>query len=318
MPSAARSAVRNATNLLTATPLEAAIIIACALTDPGDLLHLAVAVPRRFATKCIAAPASSHRTTASGGTAAAAATAGAPDLWSLVEEAACRWIADCTDQERGWAPRRGRESWLGLMWEVQSLRRGAVFGRSHEWITLSEGGSRATKELYGWRTAASKAVMRAGCHYYQFTMASGDMFFGVIRPGWEVEGGRDAQKVDGHCFYYTYNGHCYPGVPGRGWEGMQTAHEEGDRIGMLLDLDQGSMTVYKNDERLGVMAAGLSGGEYSWAVSMCIPGNSARIESAEAPASPTVDPIAQAKAYAAAAAEELAEELAAQHAGDDY
>eukprot|EP01046_Picozoa_sp_COSAG06_P090222 COSAG06_NODE_36562_length_445_cov_1.367052_1_plen_102_part_10 len=80
MPSAARSAVRNATNLLTATPLEAAIIIACALTDPGDLLHLAVAVPRRFATKCIAAPASSHRTTASGGTAAAAATAGAPDL----------------------------------------------------------------------------------------------------------------------------------------------------------------------------------------------------------------------------------------------
>ena len=27
---------------------------------------------------------------------------------------------------------------------------------------------------------------------------------------------------------------------------------------MLLDLDQGSMTVYKNDERLGVMATGLS------------------------------------------------------------
>jgi hypothetical protein len=29
----------------------------------------------------------------------------------------------------------------------------------------------------------------------------------------------------------------------------------GDRIGLLLDLDQGSMTVYKNDERLGVMRA---------------------------------------------------------------
>ena len=41
--------------------------------------------------------------------------------------------------------------------------------------------------------------------------------------------------------------------------------EEGTRIGMLLGLDQGSMTVYKNDERLGVMATGLSG-EYSWAV----------------------------------------------------
>ena len=31
-----------------------------------------------------------------------------------------------TDQERGWVPRRGRESWLGLMWEVEVLRRGAL------------------------------------------------------------------------------------------------------------------------------------------------------------------------------------------------
>ena len=53
----------------------------------------------------------------------------------------------------------------------------------------------------------------------------------------------------------------------RNWEGRQTAREDGDRIGMLLDLDQGSMTVYKNDERLGVMATGMSG-EYSWAVGL--------------------------------------------------
>ena len=72
--------------------------------------------------------------------------------------------------------------------------------------------------------------------------------------------------MDGHCFYCTYNGHCYPRR--RDWEGMQTVEEEdGDGIGVLLDLDQGTMTVYKNDERLGVMATGLSG-EYSWAVSL--------------------------------------------------
>jgi hypothetical protein len=53
-------------------------------------------------------------------------------------------------------------------------------------------------------------------------------------------------------------------------------------------LDQGTMTVYKNDERLGVMAMGLSG-EYCWAVSVYFLGSSARIdESAEAPpTSPT-------------------------------
>ena len=40
---------------------------------------------------------------------------------------------------------------------------------------------------------------------------------------------------------------------------MQPA-KTGDRIGMLLDLDQGSMTVWKNDVRLGVMQGeGLSG-----------------------------------------------------------
>jgi hypothetical protein len=154
------------------------------------------------------------------------------------------------------------------------------------------------------RSAASKVVMRAGRHYAQFTVVGEDhMFFGVIRPGWDVEGGRDAWSVDGHCFYATDSGSRYPG--NHDWEGMQDAREEGDRIGMLLDLDQGSMTVYKNDERLGGMATGLSG-EYSWAVSLHAQGSSARIESAQAPASPTAEELVQAVAYQAV------------HAGDDY
>ena len=67
-----------------------------------------------------------------------------------------------------------------------------------------------------------------------------------------------AHTVDGHCFYRTAasmqgGGHRFPGR--RNWEGMQCAYKHGDRIGMLLDLDQGSMTVWKNDEKLGVMMA---------------------------------------------------------------
>ena len=203
-------------------------------------------------------------------------------MWSIAEEAARRWIADCTKQERGWVPRRGRESWLGLMWEVEVLRRGAVFGRSHESMTLSEGGSLATmamgNPISSFVTAASKAVMRADRHYAQFTVGT---LFGVIRPGWDVEGGQHAHHVDGHCFYFTTYGTRFP--RGYVWEGKRSAHEEGDRIGLLLDFDQGSMTVYKNDERLGVMATGLSG-EYSWAVTLWNQGNSARIEPAARPA----------------------------------
>jgi hypothetical protein len=63
---------------------------------------------------------------------------------------------------------------------------------------------------------------------------------------------------------------------------MQGARQ-GDRIGMLLDLDQGTMTVYKNDERLGVMSTGLSG-EYSWAVALYRGENSARVDAAALPA----------------------------------
>ena len=49
-------------------------------------------------------------------------------------------------------------------------------------------------------------------------------------------------------------------------EGKQTV-EQGDRIGMLLDLDQGSMTVWKNDVKVGVMVAEGLSGPLCWAVS---------------------------------------------------
>ena len=50
----------------------------------------------------------------------------------------------------------------------------------------------------------------------------------------------NAITVDGHCFYFMHEGSRWPGESD--WEGMQVARQ-GDRIGMLLDLDQGSITV---------------------------------------------------------------------------
>eukprot|EP01046_Picozoa_sp_COSAG06_P023374 COSAG06_NODE_1852_length_8164_cov_4.582275_2_plen_301_part_00 len=287
--------------VLDAATDDTLLAIAIALPTAADLLRLALtcrAAAQRFyftAASYSSGSAVPSGLVASGGGTAAAQQAAA---WSIIEEAARQWIASCTEQERGWVPRRGRESWLGLMWEVESLHRAAVFGRSHEHITLSEDGSLATRRGvvdYTGYTAASKAVMRAGRHYAQFTVVGGSMFSGVIQPGWDVEGGEDVQGGDGHCFYFTFNGACLPDY--QDWEGKQGA-DDSDRIGMLLDLDQGSMTVYKNDQRLGLMAAGLSG-EYSWAVSLYNEGESARIESAPAPASPTAEEVAQAVVYMA-------------------
>ena len=108
-------------------------------------------------------------------------------------------------------------------------------------------------EVDTYRTAASTAVMRSGRHFAQLTVLGGCLDIDVIRPGWEVEGEENA--------------------------------EQGNRIDML-DLDQGSMTIWKNDGKLGVMQAEGLSGPLCWAV-VCGKGDSVRIESAPAFASPT-------------------------------
>ena len=57
-------------------------------------------------------------------------------MMSIPEEVGRRWLAGCSEQERGWVPRRECEnwlglmvSWLGLMHEVELLRLPLVFGR---------------------------------------------------------------------------------------------------------------------------------------------------------------------------------------------
>ena len=77
---------------------------------------------------------------------------------------------------------------------------------------------------------------------------------------------------------------------------MQAAEEEGDRIGMLLDLDQGCMTLWKNGEKLGVMQAEGLTGPLCWAVDVSV-SYSVRIESTPAPESPTAEELAAAKAW---------------------
>ena len=268
------------------------------ITD-DTLLHIASFIPtakdllclwlsnRRFSIKCIAAQ--------SGGAAAAP-----PEMLCIAEEAGRLWVAGCTEQERGWVPRSELESWLGLMQEVGVLQQPLLFGRRHSSLTkfgdIPFSDSVATKRHDGsWRSAASKVVMRSGRHFAQFTLVNGDnMFFGVTRPGWDVEGGATAW-VEDSCFYDTRSGDRYPGQVN--WEGKQTAREQGDRIGMLLDLDQGSMTVWKNDVKLGVMVAKGLSGPLCWAVSLYHQGYRARIESAPAPLSPTKEELAAAKAW---------------------
>ena len=178
-------------------------------------------------------------------------------------------------------------------------------------LTAAAGGSQVTGGS-GYRTAASSVVMSEGRHYAQFTVARAgkSMFFGVVRPEWDVESGKDAEeqllkkqkpkpttleevakpeealpepaaaaaatavaaprpRASKHCFFSARAGLCYPG--GQRWKGMDgVPSADGDRIGLLLDLTKGRLTVFKNEIRLGVMCSGKGRltGEYCWAVSM--------------------------------------------------
>jgi len=78
------------------------------------------------------------------------------------------------------------------------------------------------------------------------------------------------------CVYKAIDGHCqwtdWGDIGGEfdlttwTWPGMQSFEGFG-KIGLLLDCDEGTLTVYKNDIRLGIMKEGLSG-TYCWMVSV--------------------------------------------------
>ena len=74
------------------------------------------------------------------------------------------------------------------------------------------------------------------------------------------------------CAYYCYNGQCFwtdwDNEKGRSeWQGREVLGGSGT-VGLLLDLNEGTLSVFKNGRRLGVMKDGL-GGEYAWFVSVC-------------------------------------------------
>ena len=89
-------------------------------SPPGTSSASASCAGGSTSNACITAPSSGRgpAAAASGGSGGAAA---APELLSIMEDAARRWVSGCSEQERGWAPRCNLESWLGLMHELGML-----------------------------------------------------------------------------------------------------------------------------------------------------------------------------------------------------
>ncbi|EJK52555.1 hypothetical protein THAOC_28154 [Thalassiosira oceanica] len=245
--------------------------------------------------------------------------------WSLAEEVArqtvCSWQHDI-EGVRITLPQyaRGRTTWLSILHESEDpLKFDTLLGRGMEHERSRRNAVCMNHVAGSTGTAiANNYVMETGIHYAEY-LVSPCSSVGVVRPMPNLDPARFSNETfsffhlmyydeflaartdgwgDGNvhvCVYYTTNGRKewtnWDEDDEEGgfldWEGMEDC-ENGDTIGMLLNLDEGTLTVYKNNRRLGVMQVGLSG-SYCWHATCCwyinnAPGGStAKIRRCEAP-----------------------------------
>ena len=150
--------------------------------------------------------------------------------------------------------------------------------------------------MHEWETAISNNIMKTGKNYVSFIInrqLSCHLWLGVIRPG-KATSNASGLPIDKNfyqnfsqrlgngehhddsvhcCMYATHNGVCHSSIWTTNdrrydkWEGSECIMSSGDILELLLDLDEGTLSVYKNGRKLGVMKRGLAG-EYCWIASM--------------------------------------------------
>ena len=220
---------------------------------------------------------------------------GGDDSLSLVEETARRIVQDiATEEQMNALPSYDGENWLSKYNYLQSLRAPLTFDQLVGSIEYVEGNkSRITNHgTPDWATAFSNNIMMAGKHYASYEVRDGSgLLLGVMRPGEAVQSAmgsplfrkfydnfsqsRLSVRYNNtvNCCMYGSSGYCWSSDWGEGysnsqpWDGMEELSASPYKIGMLLDLDEGTLSVYKNGRKLGVMKRGLAG-HYCWVIAM--------------------------------------------------
>ncbi|CAE6930832.1 unnamed protein product [Symbiodinium natans] len=127
-------------------------------------------------------------------------------------------------------------------------------------MEVSEDGTVLTKKSGGnySRHVAAKEVLSSGVHMWEVELASGatsnnnrDLFVGVASPGCDVEKGDHHDK--GKAWYLrTHDGNIYGGdIDNDDATGKGSHFVVGDRIGLRLDCNDGSLSFYKNGQPFG-------------------------------------------------------------------
>ena len=218
---------------------------------------------------------------------------------SLVEDTARRIVHDiATEGQRNSLPRYDGENWLSKYNYLQLLQMPLTFDQIAERQIEYVEGNKSRVANHGisgsWATAFSNNIMMAGRHNASFECNGPAYGFllGVMRPGEAMQSAQGdplespfydhfTQRKESRqynnsvscCMYNSFNGSRWSSdwEPNsissiQNWEGMESISSPG-KIGMLLDLDEGTLSVYNNGRKLGVMKRGLAG-HYCWVVSL--------------------------------------------------
>jgi hypothetical protein len=152
--------------------------------------------------------------------------------------------------------------------------------------TLSEGGAVATQAVGGWSLTTTETELTEGKHYWEVKLLSEDVdtiFIGISRPNLDPTGGYFNSDCTDGWFIDAESGALY----GNGKWSDNTAgrYKQSDRVGVLLDLDNGSLRFFKNGVQRGPgYAAGRVSGPVVAAVQMRNTDTSVRLlPNAEAP-----------------------------------
>jgi hypothetical protein len=145
-------------------------------------------------------------------------------------------------------------------------------------ITLSEDGAVATQTMeYEFSLTTTGTELTEGKHYWEVELLSqsvGSIFIGISRPNLDPAGA-SMDCTNSWCIDAA-NG-CLHGN-GKYFAHQAGTYKQGDRVGVLLDLDNGSLRFFKNGVAHGPgYAAGSVTGTVVHAVQMGLEGTSVRL-----------------------------------------
>jgi hypothetical protein len=122
-----------------------------------------------------------------------------------------------------------------------------------ELVTLSEDGAVATQSVHEEDTlTTSRVALTEGKHYWEAKLLSdemSDIYIGVTRPGLDPRVDHSSKENANSWFISAHYGALCGN--GKGQTGRKGPFEFGDHVGVLLDLDEGSLCFFKNGVQHG-------------------------------------------------------------------